>query len=73
VLSKDENRFVTPLMPCRVSIYQTSQGKVIIARLNVKSVAPMFSPELAEIMMKSSGEIEAIIAKTISRLKQAKK
>lgn len=72
ILAKDENRFVTPLMPCRISIYQTSQGKVIIARLNAKSMALMFSPELAETMTRSGGEIEVIIVKTISRLKQAK-
>jgi len=72
ILAKDENRFVTPLMPCRISIYQTSEGKVIIARLNAKSMTPMFSPELADTMTKSDGEIEVIIEKTISRLKQAK-
>jgi len=72
ILAKDENRFVTPLMPCRISIYQTSEGKVIIARLNAKSMTPMFSLELADTMTKSDGEIEVIIEKTISRLKQAK-
>jgi len=72
ILSRDEHRFVTPLMPCRVSIYQTQQGKVIIARLNAKSMAPMFSPELADTMTRSGGEIEVIIDKTISRLKKAK-
>lgn len=68
ILAKDEHRFVTPLMPCRTSIYQTSQGKVIIARLNAKSMAPMLSAELAEIMTRSGGELEVIIEKTISRL-----
>ncbi len=72
ILAKDEHRFVTPLMPCRVSIYQTAQGKVFISRLNAKSMAPMFSAELADIMMKSSTEVEVIIEKTISRLSKAK-
>ncbi len=72
ILTKDEHRLVTPLMPCRVSIYQTAQGIVIIARLNAKRVAPMFSPELAEIMLKSSSEGEVIIEKTISRLSKVK-
>lgn len=72
ILAKDEYRFVTPLMPCRMSIYQTSKGKVIISRLNAKSMTPMFSGELADIMMKSSEELEEIIKKTISRLNKAK-
>jgi len=72
ILARDEQRFVTPLMPCRVSIYQTSQGKVIIARLNAGSMAPMFSAELADIMTKSGKEIEEVIEKTMARLKKAR-
>lgn len=68
ILARDEFRFVTPLMPCRASIYQTSKGQVIIARLNARAVAPMLDPELADIMLKSSEELESIISKTISRL-----
>jgi uncharacterized protein (DUF302 family) len=67
-LAKDEFRFITPLMPCRVAIYQTSKGKVIISRLNPKGMAPMFPKELADIMLESGSEIEEIIKKTISRL-----
>ncbi|MCK5334701.1 MAG: DUF302 domain-containing protein [Gammaproteobacteria bacterium] len=70
ILAKDEYRFVTPLMPCRTSIYKTSKGKVSISRLNAHAMAPMFDPGLADIMLKSSDEIEAIISKTISRLKK---
>ena len=68
ILANDEYRHVTPLMPCRTSIYKTSKGKVVIARLNAKAMAPMFDPGLANIMLKSSNEIEEIINKTISRL-----
>jgi len=68
ILAKDEYRFVTPLMPCRVSIYQTSEGKVVIARLDPEGFGPLLSGELAEIMMQSSMEMEDIIEKTISRL-----
>jgi uncharacterized protein (DUF302 family) len=68
ILANDEYRFATPLMPCRTSIYKTSKGKVIIARLNAKAIAPMFDEGLAEIMLRSSGEIENIISNTISRL-----
>lgn len=68
ILAKDEYRFVTPLMPCRMSIYQTSKGQVIIARLNAQSMAPMFQGELGEIMSKSGAELEQIISKTVARL-----
>jgi uncharacterized protein (DUF302 family) len=68
ILAKDEYRFVTPLMPCRTSIYKTSNGKVFISRLNAESMAPMFDQGLANIMLQSSAEIEDIISKTVSRL-----
>jgi uncharacterized protein (DUF302 family) len=71
ILAKDEYRFVTPLMPCRMSIYQTKNGKVIIARLNAGGMAQMFDGELAIIMKKSSDALEEIIQKTISRLKES--
>ena len=70
ILEKDEYRHVTPLMPCRTSIYKTSKGKVIIARLNPKAMATMFEPALAQIMIASSGEIEEIINNTISKLSE---
>lgn len=59
-------------MPCRLSIYQDSKGKVFIARLNAQGMAPMLGDELAEIMTKSAAEVEAIIQKTISRLSKGK-
>ena len=68
ILSNDEYRMVTPLMPCRTSVYMTSSGKVYIARLNAQAMAPMFDPGLAEIMLKSSAEVETIIDKTLKRL-----
>lgn len=63
ILAKDEFRFISAFMPCRVSIYQTSDGKVFISRMNAQAFAPMMPRELAEVLLKSSSEIEAIIAK----------
>jgi uncharacterized protein (DUF302 family) len=72
ILAKDEYRFITPLMPCRVSIYQSSKGKVFFAWLNANAMAPMFDGELAKIMLQSSDELEKIIQKVISRLNESK-
>ncbi|MEN2981474.1 MAG: DUF302 domain-containing protein [Thermus sp.] len=67
ILAKDEYRFISAFMPCRVSIYQTSGGKVFIARMNAAAFAPMLPKEVAEVMAASSQEIEAIIAKVVGR------
>ncbi|MGK0618898.1 DUF302 domain-containing protein [Meiothermus cerbereus] len=65
ILAKDEYRPISALMPCRVSIYQTSDGKVFIARMNAPAFAPMMPKEVGDIMIASSQEIEAIIAKVV--------
>lgn len=67
ILAKDEYRSISALMPCRVSIYQTSDGKVFISRMNAAAFAPMMPQEVAEIMTASAKEIEAIIAKVVAK------
>ena len=35
ILKDDENRKVTAIMPCRIGIYETKDGKVYISEMNV--------------------------------------
>lgn len=65
ILSNDQYRPISAFMPCRVSIYQTSAGKVFMARMNAGAVANMMPPEVARIMSASDQEIAEIIAKTV--------
>lgn len=69
LLAKDENRSVSSMMPCRVSIYQTSTGKVMMSRMNAPLFASMLDGEAAEVALKANSEMEAIIKKTLDRLK----
>lgn len=69
LLAKDEYRHVVSMIPCRVAIYQTSTGKVVISRMNTEMFAGMMSGEVAEVMRLSGGEMEAVIKKTLARLK----
>jgi len=52
-------------MPCRVSIYQTSDGKVYIARMNAGAVTEMMLTGVAEVMLASDKEIAEIIANAV--------
>ena len=61
LINKDELRYVSSLLPCRVSIYQTSTGKVIISRLNTTSFGSMMEPAVAAILNKAGAEMEGII------------
>ncbi len=69
LLSRDESRSVSSMMPCRVSIYRTSTGKVMISRMNAPLVASMLEGEAAEVALKANSEMEAIIKKTLDRVK----
>jgi uncharacterized protein (DUF302 family) len=70
LLAKDEHRHVVSMIPCRVAVYQTSTGKVVISRMNTEMFAGMMSGEVAEVMRMSGSEMEAIIKKTLARLNQ---
>lgn len=69
LLSKDETRHLSSMMPCRVSVYQTSTGKVVISRMNAPLFASMLEGEAAKLALKADSEMEAIIQKTLDRLK----
>jgi len=69
LLARDETRFVASMIPCRVAIYQTSTGKVIISRMNSVAMSGMVGhPAAAAVIKKSGEEMEQIIQATIKRL-----
>jgi len=65
IQSNDEYRPISAFMPCRVSIYQLSDGKVFIARMNTGAFANMMRSEVAEVMSASDKAVGEIIAKTV--------
>jgi len=65
ILSHDEARPISAFMPCRVSIYMTSDGDVFIARMNAAAFAAMMDPMVAEVMIASDNDIAEIIAAAI--------
>jgi uncharacterized protein (DUF302 family) len=63
LINKDETRYVSSLLPCRVAIYETSTGKVIISRLNTTAFGSMMEPAVADLLNKAGAEMEGIIEK----------
>jgi uncharacterized protein (DUF302 family) len=63
LINKDETRYVSSLLPCRVAIYETSTGKVIISRLNTTAFGSMMEPAVADLLKKAGAEMEGIIEK----------
>ena len=65
ILGHDDARPMSAFMPCRVSIYQTSDETVFIARMNSAAFTEMMDPMVAEVMAASDAEISEIIDATI--------
>lgn len=65
ILEHDDERMVSPLMPCTISIYEKSDGTTYISRLNSGEVAAPFGGVIAETMETVAEETEAMIADLI--------
>ncbi|MDH4284155.1 MAG: DUF302 domain-containing protein [Gallionellaceae bacterium] len=67
LLKNEQTRYVSSMLPCRLAVYETSTGKVIISRMNTQIMGAQMEPAVAEIMTKASDSIEAIIAKVLAK------
>ena len=61
VLGKDEFRHFSTMMPCRVSVYEKSDGTVFIARMNTGLMSYFFDPTVEEVMKAATAETENIL------------
>ncbi len=62
ILSDDEAKVVTSMMPCRISVYETSDERIIISRMNTAMLAEMFGGTVAEVMADATEEVEGVLA-----------
>ncbi len=65
ILKLDDERIVTPLMPCRVAIYEKSNGNTYITRMDSQLMAKPFGGVITEVMDQAAAEIEEVISKVI--------
>ena len=61
ILSKNNERIVSSLMPCRVAIYQKDDGKVYVSRMNSSLMAGMMDGVIPEVMDHAAAENEEIL------------
>jgi len=50
ILKEDDNKVVSVFMPCTISVYEKSDGKVYIGTMNAGLLGKMFGGTVAEIM-----------------------
>jgi uncharacterized protein (DUF302 family) len=52
ILNEDSVRFLSILMPCKISVYKKNDGKVYIGTMNAGLMGKMFGPLVGDIMGK---------------------
>lgn len=65
ILKLDDERIVSPLMPCRIAIYKKSDGKTYIGRMDSELLAKPFGGVINQVMQQAASETEVILAKLI--------
>lgn len=66
ILELDNERIVSSLMPCRISVYKKSNGKTYLSRLNSGLMAASFGGIIEKVMNDSAADIEEIIKPLIT-------
>ena len=61
VLEKDANKRISAIMPCRIGIYQSNDGKVYISEMNIPLMSKMFGKEVANAMASVTAEEDAML------------
>ena len=66
ILTGDENRIVSSMMPCRVAVYDTSDGRVIVSRMNTGLMSTVFGGKVQEVMAMATDQTEIIVGSVIN-------
>ncbi|AGA31778.1 protein of unknown function DUF302 [Thioalkalivibrio nitratireducens DSM 14787] len=61
ILAEDRAKLVTSLMPCRISVYETGDGRVVVSRMNTQLMAQAFGGTIAKVMADATEENETIL------------
>lgn len=66
LLKSDDTRYVSALMPCSMSVYGMSDGRVMVSRMNAAMMAGMMEPRVAEVMKRSAIQLDESIARALA-------
>lgn len=61
MLEKDSERIVSVMMPCRISVYQKSDGKTYVSAINAAILAAAMPDSVKEGMMQAADQVDQII------------
>jgi uncharacterized protein (DUF302 family) len=61
MLEKSDERIVSVMMPCRISVYEKDNGKIYVATINVKMLASGMPENMKSTMTAAADELELIV------------
>jgi len=61
ILGNDRYRDVSPMLPCRISVYEKADGKTYISRMNAPAFAQMIGGDAAKTMVDAFNDAETMI------------
>lgn len=61
LMKEDPTKFVSSLMPCRISVYRKSNGKTYISRINAPMLSLFMGGNIGQVMGQAGSEMERII------------
>ena len=67
ILRNDSERIYSSLMPCRLSVYETSDGKTKISRMNSGVLAAQIGGIVEEVMSMAFNDMESILKQYIKK------
>lgn len=61
ILSVDELRDASPMLPCRISVYEKADGKTYISRMNAPAFAEMIGGDAAKTIVEAFDAVEGFL------------
>jgi uncharacterized protein (DUF302 family) len=67
ILSQDDERIVSTLMPCRVAVYEKTNGSVYVSRMNSGLLSKPMNKIIRNTMSEAAKETELILENIITK------
>jgi uncharacterized protein (DUF302 family) len=61
ILSSDQDRHISSMMPCRISVYQKTNGKTYVSRMNAGFLSKLLGGKAKAIMGEAGNRSEDIL------------
>ncbi|MDX9906419.1 MAG: DUF302 domain-containing protein [Bacteroidales bacterium] len=65
ILSRDELRDASPMLPCRISVYEKADGKTYVSRINAPAFAGMIGGDAAKTIVEAFEAAEGFLKPVI--------